>query len=248
MQQPLSEHQTHLPSRLVTVEDHDQNPPNNPPKNETKNETISQKTLYILTYNVKTLSSYERLIELNEAFRDIKYDILGLAETRRIGNKIEEHENFIFCYTGHTPGRHGIGFIIKKHLKSNIESYLGLSERVAVLNLKFESTSLSIIQVYAPTAQASDEEIDNFYATVNRATELAHKDFILMGDLNAKIGIPKNEEYLIMKLHGYGIRNERGQRLIDYASENKLSILNTFFKKKKKKQMDLAITGWNLQK
>lgn len=121
------------------MEDHDHNPPNNPPNNPTKNET-PQKGLYILTYNVKTLSSYERLIELNEAFREIKYDVLGLAETS-IGNKIEEHENFIFCYTGHTPGRHGIGFIVKHYLKNNIESYLGISERVGILNLKFEHNS-----------------------------------------------------------------------------------------------------------
>ncbi|CAG4947891.1 unnamed protein product [Colias eurytheme] len=103
-----------------------------------------------------------------------------------------------------------------------------------MLNLKFESTRLSIIQVYAPTAQANENEIDDFYATVNRAMDLAHRDFIVMGDLNAKIGIPKKEEHLIMKGHGYGIRNERGQRLIDFASENQLSILNTFFKKKPK--------------
>lgn len=37
-----------------------------------------------------------------------------------------------------------------------------------------------------------------------------------------------------MTAHGYGIRSERGQRFIDYASENKLPILNTFFKKSKK--------------
>ena len=112
------------------MEGHEQNP--------AKNETTPQ-NLYILTYNVKTLSSYERLIELKEALKEIKYDILGLAETRRNGNKIEEHENFIFCYTGDT---------------------LRFSERVAILNLKLESTSLSIIQVYAPTARASDDEIN----------------------------------------------------------------------------------------
>ena len=196
------------------MEGHEQNP--------AKNETTPQ-NLYILTYNVKTLSSYERLIELKEALKEIKYDILGLAETRRNGNKIEEHDNFIFCYTGDTPGRHGVGFIVKHHLKHNIESYVGFSGRVAMLNLKLGSASLSIIQVYAPTAQASDEEIDNFYATVIRAIELAYKDFILMGDLNAKIGIPKKEEHLIMKTHGYGIRNERGQILIDYANGNKLN-------------------------
>lgn len=56
-----------------------------------------------------------------------------------------------------------------------------------------------------------------------------------MGDLNAKIGIPKNEEHLITKACGCGSRNERGQRLIEYARENKLSILNTFLKKKTQK-------------
>ncbi|KAI8437727.1 hypothetical protein MSG28_011961 [Choristoneura fumiferana] len=226
IQKPLPKHETYLPSRLVTVEDHDQNPP--------KDETNPPKNLYVLTYNVKTLSSYERLLELIEALKDIKYDIIGLAETRRTGNKIEEHKNFILCHTGHTPGKYGIGFIIKIYLKNNIESYLGLSERVAILNLKFENTHLSIIQVYAPTAKASDAEIDKFYTTVNRAIEVAYKDYILMGDLNAKIGIPKKEEHIVMKTHGYGDRNERGQRLIDFASEHKLSILNTFFKKKPK--------------
>lgn len=35
-----------------------------------------------------------------------------------------------------------------------------------------------------------------------------------------------------MGQHGYGIRNERRERLIQYACEHRLSIMNTFFKKK----------------
>lgn len=125
------------------MEDYDHNPPKkliNPPRK-----------LYILTYNVRTLASYDRLIELYEALKDINYDLLGIAEMRRIGNKIEEYENFILCHTGHTPGMYGVGFIIKKDLRNNIESYIGLTERVAILNLKFENASLSVIQIYAPT-------------------------------------------------------------------------------------------------
>ncbi|CAG4934862.1 unnamed protein product [Colias eurytheme] len=151
-----------------------------------------------------------------------------------MGNKIEEHEDFVLCHTGLTPGLHGVGFMINIRHKKNIESYTGLTERVALLNMLLEDTHLSFIQVYAPTENANEEDINKFYETVAKALELAHKDFILMGDLNAKIGIPKKEEYLIMKQNGYGERNERGQRLVDFALENKLSILNTFFKKKPK--------------
>lgn len=57
-----------------------------------------------------------------------------------------------------------------------------------------------------------------------------------MGDLNAKIGKPKKEEYLIMKPNGFGKRNARGQKFIDFAIEHKIAVTNTFFKEKKNKK------------
>lgn len=52
-----------------------------------------------------------------------------------------------------------------------------------------------------------------------------------MGDLNDKIGKPRKNECLILIANGYGERNQRGQRLIDFVLEHKLAILNTFFHK-----------------
>lgn len=45
-----------------------------------------------------------------------------------------------------------------------------------------------------------------------------------MGDLNAKIGEPKPEEYLVMKQYEYAKRNDIGQKLVQFAWENKLTI------------------------
>lgn len=188
--------------------------------------------LYIATYNVRTLSSHARLLELMDALKNTKFDIIGLSETRRLGNSIQEYENVIFHYIGETPGLHGVGFLVKKHLKTNIESFTGLSERVALLTLNVRNFKISIIQVYAPTDAASDAEIESFYDTIDKALKISEKNLIVMGDFNAKIGQPKPEENLIMKSHGYGIRNNRGERLIEFAYENKLSIINTFYKKK----------------
>ncbi|GBP68039.1 Craniofacial development protein 2 [Eumeta japonica] len=183
----------------------------------------------------RTLSSYERLLELEESIQDIKYDVIGLSETRRLGIKIEEHESFILCHVGHTPGLYGVGFLVNKKHRNNIESFIGLTERVAILNMNIQGFMLSILQVYAPTEAAGDAEIEEFYKTIDKALDTAHKTIILMGDFNAKVGHPRKDEHLVTKQFGYGTRNNRGQRLVDFALEHKLAIINTCFKKAKQK-------------
>lgn len=56
-----------------------------------------------------------------------------------------------------------------------------------------------------------------------------------MGDFNAKVGQPIPNE-TITGNYDYGNRNCRGDRLIDFAYENKLATMNTFFIKNKNKR------------
>ncbi|KAF9412452.1 hypothetical protein HW555_009055 [Spodoptera exigua] len=97
-----------LPTRPVPVGDADQNPLE---KTYYTDNNSEYNKLYIATYNVRTLLSYSRLLELSDALKDINYDVIGLSETRRFGNSIEEHEDFILYYMGQTPGLYGVGFI-----------------------------------------------------------------------------------------------------------------------------------------
>ncbi|CAG4951581.1 unnamed protein product [Colias eurytheme] len=188
--------------------------------------------LMICTFNVRSLSTKVRTLELNNAIDKIKWDIIGLAEIKKVGYTIEEHKEYIFCYMGETQGLHGVGFLIKKSLRDNISGFLGISERVALLKLNFKEGTLSLIQVYAPTESSSEDEITKFYTDLSRAQELADNNRLIIGDFNAKIGQPKPHENLVLGNYGYGIRNARGDRLIQYAQENKLSIMNTYFKKR----------------
>lgn len=61
--------------------------------------------------------------------------------------------------------------------------------------------------------------------------ETTYKNIILIGDFNAKVGAPKVGEYLTAQQYGDGAKNDRGQRLVDYALEHNLTIINTCFKK-----------------
>ncbi|XP_050681551.1 E3 ubiquitin-protein ligase PDZRN3-B-like isoform X2 [Leptidea sinapis] len=86
-------------------EDLDQNPPSK-----------EKELLKIYTYNLRSLSSVERLLELTNALQSINCDIIILAEVRRLGCSIEEYQEYIFCYRGKTKGKHGVGFLVKKDL------------------------------------------------------------------------------------------------------------------------------------
>lgn len=81
---------------------------------------------------------------------------------RRLGTKIEEYDNCILCYTGLTKGKYGVGFLINLYQKKNIENFIGISDRVELLNLNIEGNKISFIQVYAPTETAKGEEIEAF--------------------------------------------------------------------------------------
>ena len=53
-----------------------------------------------------------------------------------------------------------------------------------------------------------------------------------MGDFKAQIGLHKEHEHSVTGIYGYGSRSTRGERLIQYAFEYNLKIINTVFKTK----------------
>lgn len=88
----------------------------------------------------------------------------------------------------------------------------------------------AIIQVYAPTSNSSDEEIETFYEDLDKVMKLCKSQEIVfvMGDLNAKVG--KGKEADVVGPHGLGNRNERGDMWVQWCIANGQVITNTFFK------------------
>lgn len=165
------------------------------------------------------------------ALENINWTVIGLSEVRRYGEEIEEHENFIFYYKGETPGKHGVGFLIHKTLKDEIEEIIGISERIAILNMTFGREKWSIVQIYSPTEQSSHFEIDLFYKQLAKALkENTHENKIVMGDFNARIGERRTGEDIILGPYCYGKRTRNGEKLIELAYEYNLKILNTQYR------------------
>ena len=192
--------------------------------------------MYIGTYNVRSLLGEDRLAELEEELKAIKRNIIGLSETRRHGENMQKLASGNILYTrGHdAKSQAGVGFIVHKDIATNILEFRSASERVAMLVVKINSKySVKIIQVYAPTSAYDDEIVEEMYDEINTLMDAVKTHYtMVIGDFNAKIGTRKTGDSNIMGMYGIGERNERGERLIEFATSRKLYIANSKFPKK----------------
>ena len=77
--------------------------------------------------------------------------------------------------------------------------------------------NIAVIQVYAPTSNAEEAEVERFYEDLQDLLELTPtKDVLfIIGDWNAKVGSEETPE--VTGKFGLGIWNEAGQRLIEFC-------------------------------
>ena len=95
--------------------------------------------------------------------------------------------------------------------------------------------TITVIQVYAPTGNAEEAEIEQFYEDLQDLLELTPpKDVLFItGDWNANVG--SQEIPGVTGKFGLGVQNEAGQRLTEFCQENALVIANTLFQQHKRK-------------
>ena len=95
--------------------------------------------------------------------------------------------------------------------------------------------NITVIQVYAPTSNAEEAEVEWFYEDLQYLLELTPKKDVLfiIGDWNAKVRSQKTPE--VTGKFGIGVQNEAGQMLIEFCQENALVIANTLFQQHKRR-------------
>ena len=118
-----------------------------------------------------------------------------------------------------------------------------------MISVRFQGKPFNImlIQAYAPNSNAEEAEVEQFYEDLQDLLELTPKKDVLfiIGDWNAKVG--SQETPGLTGKFGLVIRNEAGQRLIEFCQENVLVIANTLFQQHKRK-LHMDITRWSTLK
>ena len=106
-----------------------------------------------------------------------------------------------------------------------------IASRLISIRLRAYPFNITVIQVYAPTTDYSDDQIEHFYSQLRRITNQAPKKDILIvqGDWNAKVGKDIQENW--QDIYGpfcNATTSERGFRLLEFATYNKLCLANTY--------------------
>ena len=97
------------------------------------------------------------------------------------------------------------------------------------VHLQGKPFNSSVIQVYAPTSNTEEAEVELFYEDLQDLLELTPKKdaLFIVGDWNAKVG--SQETSRVTGKFGLGMQNEAGQILLEFCQENALVIANTLF-------------------
>ena len=97
------------------------------------------------------------------------------------------------------------------------------------VRLQGKPFNIIVIQVHAPTTNAEEAEVKQFYDDLQDLLKLTPKKDVLfiLGDWNAKVG--SQEISGVTGKFGLRVQNEAGQRLTEFCQENTVVIANTVF-------------------
>ena len=93
--------------------------------------------------------------------------------------------------------------------------------------------NITVIQVYAPTSNAEEAEVEWFYEDLQRPFRTPPKDVLFVtGDWNTKV--ESQDTPGVTGKFGLGVQNEAGQKVIEFCQENTLVVANTIFQQHKR--------------
>ena len=106
--------------------------------------------------------------------------------------------------------------------------------KMILVRFQAKPFNTTLIQVYAPTTDAKEIEVEQFYEDLHHLELTPKKDVLfIIGDWNAKV-VNQELPQKTCKV-GLGVQNEAGQRLTEFCQGNTLVIANTLFQQHKRR-------------
>ena len=144
-------------------------------------------------------------------------------------------DHYIYYRGQKSLRRNGVALTVNKRVRNAV---LGCNlKKARMISVRFQGKpfNITVIQVYAPTSNAEEAEVAQFYEDLQDLLELTPKIDVLfiIGDWNAKVG--GQETPGVTGKFGLGMRNKAGQRLTEFCQENALVIANTLFQQHKRR-------------
>ena len=168
--------------------------------------------------------------EFKQEMPRVNVNILGISELKWTGiGEINSDDHYIYYCGEESLRRNGVAIIVIKRVQNAVLGCNLKNDRMISVHFQDKPFNIMVIQVYTPTSNAEEAEIEWIYEDLQDLLELTPRKDVLfiIGDLNAKVG--SQETPGVTGKFGIGVRNEAGQRLIEFCQENTVVIANTLF-------------------
>ena len=166
----------------------------------------------------------------------VNNDILGISKLKCTGmGEFNSDDHYIYYCGQESLRRNGVALSVNKRVWNAV---LGCNlKKMTEWSVCFQGKpfNITVIQVYAPTSNAEEVEVERFYEDLQDFLKLTPQKYVLfiIEDLNAKVG--SQEIPGVTGKFGLGEQNEARQRLTKFCQENALVIANTQFQQHKRR-------------
>ena len=110
----------------------------------------------------------------------VNIDILGISKLRWTGmGEFNSDDHYINCCGQESLGRNGVAIIVNKGVQNEV---LGCNlKNDTMISVRFQGKlfNITVIQVCAPTSNAEEAEIEQFYEDLQDLLELTSKKDVL---------------------------------------------------------------------
>lgn len=199
--------------------------------------------LEIIGKNVQSLQSVSREGELMAELRTIRWDVLALNETWREKQRERwiTEDGHLFCGAGGKKGEQGVAIMIHRRWTGGFRALHAVNERVMAVDIDIGGNHLRLISIYMPHGGCDDEEVEGVYTKLDSivcGARRINRVCVLLGDWNAVVGGRQagDDEDVVGEFGGAGVRNSRGDWLVEWASSQRFMIADTLFERNSEDQ------------
>ena len=142
-------------------------------------------------------------------------------------------DHYIYYCRQESLRRNGVAMIVNKRVRNAVLGCTLKNDRMSSVCLQGKPLNITVIQVHAPTTNAKEVEIEQFFDDLQGLVELTPKKDIIfiIGDWNAKVG--SQEIPGVTRKIDFVVQSEAEQRRTEFCQENTLVIANTLFQQHK---------------
>ena len=110
----------------------------------------------------------------------VNIDILGISELKWTGmGEFNSDDHYIYYYGQESLSRNGVAIIVNKRVQNTVLGCNLKNDRRISVHFQGKSFNITVIQIYAPTSNAEEAEVEWFYEDLQDLLELTLQKDVL---------------------------------------------------------------------